>query len=152
MIKLTSTYLKTARGAIGSFAFTRTIRTVFFHIFFYSLVTILEIIQLPILNSNAPQNAPQNPLTSNPFTIDDANQNMSALITNVNNPSVRIFTGNVRMRINGRINAFTIPSTITVIIAEYQPPSLIPCTILEIRIKTPALSTNRRIKSIRDYM
>ncbi len=114
--------------------------------------TTADIIQLAKENNKAPQNAGQNPSTSNPLTIEDENQNMSALITRVKSPRVKTFTGRVKISINGRISALTIPNTITVIMAAYQPPSLMPSTNFEIKTKDPALSAIRKRNNINQIL
>ncbi len=58
---------------------------------------------------SAPQNAGQNPATEKPFTTDDANKNIRALITKVKRPSVSMFIGRVKRRRTGRIKAFINP-------------------------------------------
>jgi len=55
------------------------------------------------------------PLTANPGTIELASIIMSALITIVNNPSVRILIGSVRRTINGLIKTFKKAITIAAI-------------------------------------
>ena len=54
------------------------------------------------------------------------NQKSKALITNVNNPKVKIFTGRVRISKTGFITEFTNPKTKAVIKAAYQPDTSIP--------------------------
>lgn len=66
----------------------------------------------PIIHMiSAPQNAGQKPSTKNPFTTVEANQNINAFITSVNNPKVKIFIGNVNKSNKGRIKALTKPKT-----------------------------------------
>lgn len=61
------------------------------------------------------------PETLNPGTIALASMMMSALMTNVKSPNVRIFTGNVRRTMSGLIKAFKRPRTIAVNIADNIP-------------------------------
>lgn len=84
------------------------------------------IIQLTQDNTIAPQNAGQNPATSNPFTTVATNQNNKALITKVNKPRVKIFTGKVKITNIGLSKAFTKPNNKAVIKAAYQPETEIP--------------------------
>ncbi len=55
--------------------------------------------------------AHQNPSTVNPVTIFAARRIITALITNVNNPKVKIVIGRVRRRRTGFMNALIIPKT-----------------------------------------
>jgi hypothetical protein len=50
-------------------------------------------------------------LTLTPFTIDDANQRIKALITKVKIPKVRRFMGKVRIIASGRNTALKTPNT-----------------------------------------
>lgn len=50
--------------------------------------------------------AVKKPLTANPVTSLPANKIIQALITNKNNPNVKIVTGSVNNINNGRINMF----------------------------------------------
>lgn len=59
----------------------------------------------------AKSNADKNPFTWNSGTKLDTKRIITALITNVNNPKVRILTGRVSRRSRGRITALRIPST-----------------------------------------
>lgn len=59
----------------------------------------------------AKSNADKNPFTWNSGTRLETKRIMTALITNVNKPKVRILTGRVSKRSSGRITALRIPST-----------------------------------------
>ncbi len=67
------------------------------------------------------RSADQNPDTLNPGTIAPASMMIRALITKVNNPSVRILTGKVRAMMIGFINVLRSPRTIAVTKAEITP-------------------------------
>src|SRR3989339_1451640 len=82
--------------------------------------------QLTIDKINAPQNAGQKPATKKPSTKLATNQNSKAFITNVNSPSVKMFTGNVRITKTGFMTAFTKPKIKAAIKAAYQPLTVIP--------------------------
>lgn len=57
----------------------------------------------------APQKAGQNPATKKPFTMEEASQNIKALITKVKSPSVSRLIGSVKIIRIGRISAFIKP-------------------------------------------
>ena len=60
--------------------------------------------------SKAPTSADQKLVTESAVTAATM-YSIRALMTRVNSPRVRMFTGSVRMRTRGRMNALTIPST-----------------------------------------
>ncbi len=66
-------------------------------------------IQLTMLIRRAPRTAGQNPWTSNPGITPEAIFRSSALMTRVNSPRVRIFTGSVTMMRTGLRMVFRIP-------------------------------------------
>lgn len=68
-------------------------------------------IQLAIVKKRAPQKAEAKSTTKKPLTIEDANQNIKAFITKVNNPKVNMFTGKVRTNKMGFIIALIKPRT-----------------------------------------
>ena len=76
------------------------------------------IAKLKIENNIEAKNAVPKLSTLKPLTIVATNQNKKALITKVNIPSVKIFTGKDKMNIIGLISALTNPKTKTVIKAE----------------------------------
>lgn len=67
-----------------------------------------------------------NPPTSKPLTILEANMIIKALITNVNNPNVRILIGKVKSTSNGFIKLFKRPRTRAKIKALQTPATLTP--------------------------
>src|SRR5690606_31944532 len=69
--------------------------------------------------------AHQKPRTEKPSRKFAASQNRKPLITKVNSPSVRMFTGSVRIRSTGRISAFSSESTSA---ATSAAPKLRTCT------------------------
>lgn len=75
-------------------------------------------IQLAIVMNRAPQKAEAKSATSNPGTNEEANQNSSALITKVNKPRVKMFTGKVKMIRIGFMRALINPKTRAAISAD----------------------------------
>ena len=70
-----------------------------------------EAIQAVIETTMAPKRAGQNPATVMPSSIQATSENMPALMTSRNRPSVRIVSGRVRMIRTGRTTALTMPSS-----------------------------------------
>lgn len=67
--------------------------------------------------------------TKKPLTIVDANQNIRAFITKVNNPRVKILIGKVRINISGLTTAFISPKIAEVSNAGQKPEKLMPGTM-----------------------
>ena len=67
------------------------------------------------LTTIAPPKAGQNPFTINPSKSDEVNPKIIALIIKVNNPSVKIFNGNVNTIRIGLIEIFNNPNIIDAI-------------------------------------
>lgn len=91
-------------------------------------------------NSNEPRSAGKNPATENPGTIFATSQNISAFITKVNKPKVRILIGKVKIINTGLINMFTRPITSADQRAATNPEKLIPGT-------TQATKSNAKAKN-----
>ena len=102
---------------------TERILYLFIRYYFFNKSLINQFITLII---KAPKNAGQNPATANPFTTVATNQNNKALITKVNKPKVKIFTGKVKNTNIGFNKAFNKPNNKAVIKAVYQPETEIP--------------------------
>ena len=73
-----------------------------------------------------PKRALTNPLTANPSIKDAAKSNKKALITNINNPSVRMVIGSVNKTKIGFTNIFSKPITSAVTTATNNPSTVIP--------------------------
>jgi hypothetical protein len=74
---------------------------------------------LNIDNNTLNKNAVKNPFTTKPATKFPANNIITALITNKNNPKVTIVAGNVKNTSNGRTNIFNndiVIATITAVV------------------------------------
>lgn len=102
-----------------------------------------------IQKTKAPQNAGQNPATSNPGTNFEASQNINALITNENNPSVKMVSGSDNTSTNGRIKAFTSPITTAAINALGKELTETPGTKYATTITANAFKNKRTSKSIK---
>ena len=72
-------------------------------------------ITLTILTTIAPPSADQKPNTTKPDNNDEVNPKMIALITNVNNPSVNILSGRVKIISMGLMEIFNNPNIIDAI-------------------------------------
>ena len=92
-----------------------------------------------------PKSALQNPSTLNPGAIHPASINNNALITNVNNPSVRKFIGNVIASIKGRIDKLINAIMITTNSAAKKFATEIPGTIHAVKISASAKRTHFKI-------
>jgi hypothetical protein len=96
--------------------------------------------------TSEPIRAAPKPDTANPGVIYAASINRSALITNVNSPSVSRFIGSVRNITSGRTNIFMKPITIAAINAATKLLTKIPGTIQVITISEKANKTHLTIK------
>lgn len=96
---------------------------------------------LIIDSSNDPQNAAQKPVTAKPGTILATSKNISALITKVNKPKVRMLIGKVKIINTGLIKIFTRPIASADHMAAANPEKLIPGT-------TQATKSSARAKNI----
>lgn len=95
-----------------------------------------------------PKSALQNPSTLNPGAIHPASISKSALITNVNKPSVKKFIGKVIASIKGRIDKFIKAIIITTNNAAKKFATEIPGTIQAVKISAKAKRTHFKIRYI----
>lgn len=80
-----------------------------------------------IIDNTMPNSsAYQNPLILNPGTITPVSQIRNALITSVNNPSVKILIGSVNKISTGLIKVLSKPSTRATMSAVKKPPTCTP--------------------------
>jgi hypothetical protein len=70
---------------------------------------------LTTLTTIAPPKADQNPIITNPLSNDEVSPRIIALITNVNNPNVNIFSGSVKIIKIGFMEIFNKPKMIEAI-------------------------------------
>jgi len=103
-------------------------------------------IKLKIENSTEPKIAGKKPPTVNPGARNAARPNKAAFIIKVNNPSVRMFIGNVRNIISGLINILTREITATANNAAKNPTISMPGTILATRINARASIIHLKIE------
>ena len=68
------------------------------------------------------------------------------LTTKMNNPRVSTVSGSVRIRMTGRITAFTIPRSTAETSKARQPPMFIPGTIVAAAQRPRAVMTSRKKK------
>jgi hypothetical protein len=82
--------------------------------------------QLTKLMNSDPKTADQNPLTSKPGITPETIKSMTAFITKVNNPRLKIFMGSVSMNNMGRKKAFNMPKIAAAKNAEIKPLTCMP--------------------------
>lgn len=102
---------------------------------------------LIIDSNNEPPSAGKKPDTENPGTIFATSQNISAFITKVNKPKVRILIGKVKIINTGLIKIFTRPITSADQRAAANPEKLIPGTTQA--TKSSAKAKNSHLISIK---
>ncbi len=97
-----------------------------FHFFDY--LASANLLNAPEMNVNniEPNKALQKPVTEKPGTNHAAKPNIAALITKVNNPSVKIDMGSVNSSIIGLTKILTSPIMMVAIIATPKPLIAIP--------------------------
>lgn len=79
-----------------------------------------------MVNNKLKSKALKNPPTMKPFTILEVNRTIRALITKVNSPRLKRFTGKVRIRRTGLMIKFKRPSTSETINAVHNPATTTP--------------------------